>query len=217
MAKRNRSAADSDTRASENHTPSSPTRPPVCCIYCSRESHPEKLLVTNWATWEGAASFLEALIEDQEGEPKWLKHKQGRWTQLVWPSGLTVTCRDDKLLEKLSTATTSWSLPEPYLSQIRAFLGDGAIIGADHERRPKERGGDPAAPKTPRVKADKAPSKSSTRPVGFVHIADLVPDVKPPHARQALRSLQWEKPDYGWWFAPTDADRVSKAIKGALK
>jgi len=215
MARRNRRAADPDTRAADAHTPSSPTRPPVVCIYCSREANPEKLLVINWATWVSAASFLEALIEDEEGEPKWLKHKAGRWTQLVWPSGLTVTTRDDETLEKLAEAESGWELPEPYTSMIRQFLGDGPVIGADHERRPKERGED--GEKKPRVKKDKAPSAASNRPAGFVHIAELVPDVKPPHARAALRTLKWTKPEYGWWFAPSDKDRVSKAIKGALK
>jgi len=217
MARRNRSAAATDTRASDAHTPSSPSRPPIVTIYCGREDNPEKLLVVSWSTWAGAAAFLETLIENQEGEPKWLKHKSGRWTQLVWPEGLTVTTRDDDTLEKLAEADTDWELPEPYVGMIAQFLGDGPVVGADHERRPKERGGDPDNPKPRREKKDKAPSKSANRPAGFVHIAELVPDVKPPHARAALRTLKWTKPEYGWWFAPSDKDRVSKAIKGALK
>lgn len=216
MARRERSAAHSDTRASDAHTPSSPSRPPVICIYCSRQERDDKLLVISWATWESAAGFLEKLIEDQEGEPKWLKHKSGRWTQLVWPSGLTVTTRDDDTLEKLAEADSGdFELPEPYVSQIRQFLGDGAPVGTDYERRPKERGAD--GERKPRVKKDKAPSKSSNRPAGYVHISELVPDVQPPHARAALRTLKWTKPEYGWWFDPSRQAEVSKAIKGALK
>lgn len=214
MARRNRSAADSNPRAIDSHTPSSPSRPPVVCIYCSREDRDDKLLVTGWATWEGAAGFLEALIESQEGEPKWLKHKAGRWTQLVWPSGLVVTTRSDDTLEKLAEADSGdFELPEPYLGQIAAFLGEGTPVAADHERRPKERGEE----RTPRTPREKKPSKSSGRPAGYVHIGELVPDVEAAHARAALRTLKWTKPEYGWWFDPARAKEVSKAIKGALK
>lgn len=213
MARRNRSAADSDPQAFDGHTPSSPSRPPVVTIYCSRADREDKILITSWATWVGAASFLEALIADQEGEPKWLKHKLGRWTQLVWPSGLTVTTRSDDSLERLVEQETSWELPEPYLGEIRQFLGDAELVGNDHERRPKERG----EPRAKRERKEKAPSKASNRPSNFVHIAELVPDVSPPHARQALRSLRWEKPEYGWWFDPARGKEISKAIKGALK
>lgn len=213
MAKRSRPAADRDTRAADAHTPSSPSRPPVVAIYCTRQDREDKLLVSSWATWAGAAAFLETLIENEEGEPKWLKHKSGRWTQLVWPSGLTVSTRDDETLEQLAEAETDWTLPEPYCSEITQFLGDGVPVGADHERRPKERG----EAKAPREKKDKVPSKSASRPSGFVHIAELVPDVQPAHARAALRTLAWTKPDYGWWFDPSRRAEVAKAIKGALK
>jgi hypothetical protein len=215
MARRNRSAAGSDTRAPDSHTPSSPTRPPIVSIYCGREDAADKLLVTSWATWAGAAAFLETLIEDQEGEPKWLKHRLGRWTQLVWPSGLTVTTRDDDTLEKLAEAETTWTLPEPYVSEIRQFLGDGPVLGAEFERRPKERGiPDPSKP--PREKKEKKPSGPKA-PAGWLHVSALVPDVQPPVARAALRSLGWTKPAFGWWFDPAEQIKVTKAIKGAIK
>lgn len=217
MARRNRSAAEEDTRAPDAHTPSSPSRPPIVCIYCRREDRDDKVLVIGWATWAGAASFLEALIEDQEGEPKWLKHKTGRWTELAWPSGLRVTCRDDNALEKLTETETDWVLPEPYTGMISQFLNDNVPVGADFERRPKERADPDAPPREKRAKKDKPAPKASNRPAGYVHIAELVPDVKPPHARAALRTLKWTKPEYGWWFAPSEKARVEKAIKGALK
>lgn len=214
MARRQRSAAESDTRALDAHTPSSPSRPPVVSIYCRREDRDDKFLVVSWATWESAAGFLEKLIEDQEGEPKWLKHKLGRWTELAWESGLRVSTRSDDTLEKLAEAESGdFELPEPHVQQILQFLGDGVPVANDHERRPKERGGE-RAPREPR---EKKPKKSDGRPAGFVHISELVPDVSPPHARQALRSLKWDKPEYGWWFDPARAKEVSKAIKGALK
>ena len=139
MARRNRSAADSDPQAFDGHTPSSPSRPPVVTIYCSRADREDKILITSWATWVGAASFLEALIADQEGEPKWLKHKLGRWTQLVWPSGLTVTTRSDDSLERLVEQETSWELPEPYLGEIRQFLGDQGSIEVKNNREIADR------------------------------------------------------------------------------
>lgn len=218
MARRKRPAAESDTRALDAHTPSSPSRPPVVCVYCSRESNADKLLIVSWATWEGAASFLEALIENEEGEPKWLKHRLGRWTQLVWPSGLTITTRSDETLEKLVETETDWELPEPYTGMVRQFLSDSPVVGADFERRPKERGSDPDKPKRTRgVKKERAPTKASNRPENFVHISELVPDVEAAHARAALRTLKWTKPEYGWWFDPARKAEVGKAIKGALK
>lgn len=216
MARRDRSAADRDTQAADRHTPSSPSRPPVVTIYCSRQDREDKVLIVSWATWQSAAGFLEAIIEDQEGEAKWLKHKLGRWTQLVWPSGLTVTTRDDKTLEKLAEADSGdFTLEEPYLGMIRQFLSDSEPVANDYERRPKERG--EKSERKPREPREKRAKKSDNRPAGFVHVSELVPDVSPPHARQALRSLKWEKPDYGWWFDPSRAKEVSKAIKGALK
>ena len=215
MARRNRPAVESDTSAFDFYSPSSPSRPPVVAIYARREDNPDKILITSWASWKGAAAFLEALIQDQEGEPKWLKHKGGRWTQLTWPSGLIVTTRNDATLEKLVETETTWELPEPYLGQIRQFLGNAVPVAAEHERRPRERGEKTErAPRTPR---EKTPTKSSNRPAGLVHIAELVPDVSPAHARAALRTLKWTKPEYGWWFEPSRAAEVSKAIKGALR
>lgn len=213
MARRKRSAVEADTRAVDYHTPSSPSRPAVVCIYCSRQDNPDKILVITWATWVSAASWFELLIENEEGEPKWLKHPLGRWTQLVWPSGLTVTCRSDDLLERLVEEEGGWTVPEPYVGSIRQFLSDAPV--ADTSIRPRERG----APKErkERVAREKAPTKASNRPAGYVHVSELVPDVTPPHARQALRSLGWDKPEYGWWFDPARGKEVSKAIKGALK
>lgn len=212
MARRNRPAADSNPGTSERHYPSAPSRPPVVCIYCSREDNPDKILITTWATWEGAASFFEYLIKDQEDEPKWLKHKQGRWTQLVWSSGLVVTCRSDELLERLCETETDWTLPEPDRGRVTQFLSNSPVVGSDHERRPKTRGEE----KPKREPKEKKPAGPKA-PAGWLHVSELVPDVEAPHARAALRKLGWAKPAFGWWFDPKRKDEVAKAIKGALK
>ena len=217
MARRNRSAADRDPSSLDQHTPSSPSRPPIVCIYCSRQERDDKLLVISWATWESAAGFLEKLIEDQEDEPKWLKHKLGRWTELAWASGLRVSTRSDDTLEKLAEADSGdFELPEPYAGMISQFLSDGPVVGADHERRPKERG-DPDKPREPRTPREPRVKKSDNRPANYVHIGELVPDVEATHARAALRTLGWTKPEYGWWFDPARRAEITKAIKGALK
>jgi len=215
MARRQRSAADSDTRTAESHTPSSPSRPPVVCLYLYRL---EKRLVVSWATFEGAAAFLEYLAQDFKDPAafRWIKHSVTRRTGIHWDhEGVRLEADSEEALEKLIETETSWELPEPYTGMIRQFL-------SDHVIEPDERSTEGRAARKPRrapgePKPPKAPSKSDTRPVGFVHISELVPDVPPPHARAALRKLAWAKPDYGWWFAQSDKDRVSKAIKGALK
>jgi len=213
MARRNRPAVESDTSAFDFYSPSSPSRPPVVAIYARREDNPDKILITSWASWKGAAAFLEALIQDQEGEPKWLKQSVTRYTELAWASGLRVTCRNDEHLEKLVEQETDLVLPEPYAGQVRQFLGDNAPVAADHERRPKERG-DEKEKREPREPREK---KTPGRPDGWLHVSDILPEVEASHARAALRKLKWEKPAFGWWFDPKTKAEVGKAIKGALK
>lgn len=215
MARRNRQAVDRDPSSLDQHTPSSPSRPPVVCIYCRREDNPDKVLIVPWATWEGAASFFEAVVQDQEDEPRWLKQPESRFTELAWSSGLRVRCGSERQLEKLCDQETDVEMSEPYLSQIAQFLSDAPVVGEEHTRRPKERS--ERGEKKPREKKAPREKKTPDRPAGFVHVSELVPDVEPPHARAALRSLKWEKPSYGWWFDPSRAKEVSKAIKGALK
>lgn len=213
MARRNRPAADSNPGTSERHYPSAPSRPPVVCIYCSREDNPDKILITTWSTWEAGASFLEYLIKDQEDEPKWLKHKSGLWVQLVWASGLVVTTRSIASLERLCETETDCTLPEVEQQKIAQFLSNSAPVAADHERRPKTRGEDKPE-REPRALREK---KTPSRPEGWLHVSDILPEVEPAHARAALRKLGWAKPAFGWWFAPAEKDKVAKAIKGALK
>ena len=213
MARRNRSTADLDTRASDAHTPSSPSRPPIICLYLYRR---DKRLIVSWATYEGAAAFLEYLVQDFAAPDKfkWRKESVTRRVGIVWEDeGVRLEADTEAGLERLIEADTTWELPEPYTSQLRQFL-------SDHVVEPDERSTEGRAAKQRRPRGEPRPAKepkSAARPVGFVHIAELVPDVSPPHARAALRKLAWDKPEYGWWFAPGDAARVSKAIKGALK
>lgn len=213
MARRERSAAHSDTRASDAHTPSSPSRPPVICLYLYRL---DKRLVISWATFEGAAAFLEYLVQDFSDPTryKWSKHHLTRRVGLNWETeGVRLEADSEANLERLIDTETTWELPEPYTSMIRQFLSDRVIEPderstegrAAKQRRPR---GEPKPPREP---------KSAARPVGYVHIAELVPDVSPPHARAALRKLAWAKPDYGWWFDPARKTEITKAIKGALK
>lgn len=215
MARRNRPAADRDTRAPDAHTPSSPTRPPVICLYCYRR---DKRIIISWATLEGAAAFLEYLVQDfaTPDKFKWVKSDATRRTGLLWENeGVRVEADTEAGLERLIETETTWELPEPYTSQIAQFM-------SDHVVEPDDRSTEARAAKKQRrargePKPDKPPTKASSRPADFVHVSELVPDVAPPHARAALRTLGWPKPDYGWWFALSDKDRVTKAIKGALK
>lgn len=213
MARRKGRAADPDTRAVDAHSPSSPTRPPVICLYAYRA---DKRIICSWATFEGAAAFLEYLVQDfvTPDKFKWVKSDITRRTGLLWETeGVRLEADTEAGLEKLIETETSWELPEPYTSQIAQFMSDRVIEpderSTEGRRKPKRERGEPKPPKPP--------TKASTRPDGYIHISELVPDVAPPHARAALRTLGWTKPEYGWWFAPSEQARVSKAIKGALK
>ena len=214
MARRKRSAVEADTRAVDYHTPSSPSRPPVTCLYVYRG---EKRCIVSWATFEGAAAFLEYLVKDIEDPSafRWIKHSVTRRTGLVWDGyGLRVEAGTEAELETLIETETSWELPEPYRGMISQLWSDKVPEPDAHSSEARAARKAERANKDPRAKKE---PKSSSRPEGWLHVSEVVPDVEPSHARAALRSLKWEKPDFGWWFDPKRKAEVAKAIKGALK
>ena len=83
MARRKQQAAEANQRVATDHSPSSPSRPPVTCLYVYRG---EKRCIVSWATFEGAAAFLEYLVKDLEDPSafRWIKHSVTRRTGLVW-------------------------------------------------------------------------------------------------------------------------------------
>jgi hypothetical protein len=211
MARRERSAAEAGSRPSAIHTPSSPSRPPILCVYASRS---DKQYIVPWATYEGAAAFIEALVAE-EPDPtdyKWVRSEAPtRRVGIVYPSGLRIEGDSEAGFEKALETETSWELPDPYRSEVRQFLSDYKPAPDDRstESRAARRTREPREPKPKREAGPKAPD-------GYVHVSTLLPDVQPPHARAALRKLGWEKPAYGWWFPAGDTKTI-KAIKGALK
>lgn len=214
MAKRSRQAVERDPSAPDLHTPSSPSRPPVTCLYVYRG---EKRLIVSWATFEGAASFLEYLVKDIEDPTafRWIKHSVTRRTGLVWDGyGLRVEAGTEQELETLIETETSWELPEPYTRQIAQLWSDKV---PEPDANSSEARAERKAQRANKEPREKKQPKSSSRPEGWLHVADIVPDVEPSHARAALRSLKWEKPEFGWWFDPARTKEVAKAIKGALK
>ena len=210
MARRKQQAVERDPSAVDAHTPSSPSRPPVTCLYVYRG---EKRCIVSWATFEGAAAFLEYLVKDIEDPSafRWIKHSVTRRTGLVWDGyGLRVEAGTEQELETLIETETEWVLQEPYRGMITQLWSDKVPEPDAHpsEARAERRA---ARAECPREK------KTPERPEGWLHVSKVVPDVEPSHARAALRSLGWEKPDFGWWFDPKRKDEVAKAIKGALK
>lgn len=211
MARRKQQATERDPGAVDAHTPSSPQRPPVINLYVYRG---EKRCVVGWATFEGAAAFLEYLVKDLE-DPlafKWIKHSVTRRTGLSWGE-LRVEAETEEALERLIETETDWVLPDNYRGMITQLWSDKVpepdsnSSEARAARKAERANKEPRAPKTPR---------SAGRPEGWLHVSEII-DCEPSHARAALRKLGWAKPDFGWWFDPKRKDEVAKAIKGALK
>ena len=213
MARRKQQAVEANQRVATDHTPSSPSRPPVTCLYVYRG---EKRCIVSWATFEGAAAFLEYLVKDIEDPSafRWIKHSVTRRTGLVWDGyGLRVEAGTEAELETLIETETDWVLPEPYRGMITQLWSDKVPEPDPHSSEARAERKAARANKEPREK--KAP-KSAGRPEGWLHVSEVI-DCEPSHARAALRKLGWEKPDFGWWFDPKRKDEVAKAIKGALK
>ena len=211
MARQRRSAAEASPRSAEHHTPSSPSRPPIICIYAWRS---DKCLITPWATIEGAAAQIEHLVA-QEPDPADYKYvkSQGptRRTGIYYPSGLRIEADTEAGLEEAIAFEPLWELPEPYVSQARQFLSDHVVEPDDRSTEGRAR-----RTRTPRGEPKPKREAGPKAPAGHVHVSELLPDVEPAHARAALRKLGWAKPDYGWWFAAGDKKTIA-AIKGALK
>ena len=211
MARRKQQAAEANQRVATDHTPSSPSRPPVTCLYVYRG---EKRCIVSWATFEGAAAFLEYLVKDIEDPSafRWIKHSVTRRTGLVWDGyGLRVEAGTEAELETLIETETDWVLPENYRRQITQLWSDKVPEPDAHSSEARAERKAARANKEPREK------KTPERPEGWLHVSEVVPDVEPSHARAALRKLGWEKPEFGWWFDPKRKAEVAKAIKGALK
>lgn len=214
MARRKQQAAERDPSSPDTHTPSSPSRPPVTCLYVYRG---EKRCIVSWATFEGAAAFLEYLVKDLEDPSafRWIKHSVTRRTGLVWDGyGLRVEAGTEAELETLIETETSWELPEPYRGMIAQLWSDKVPEPDAHSSEARAERKAQRANKEPRAKKE---PKSSSRPEGWLHVSDILPGVEPSHARAALRKLGWNKREFGWWFDPKRKDEVVKAIKGALK
>lgn len=213
MARRKQQAAERNPSASDAHTPSSPSRPPVTSLYVYRG---EKRCVVSWATFEGAAAFLEYLVKDIEDPTafRWLKDSVTRRTGLVWDGyGLRVEAGTEAELETLIETETDWMLPENYRGMIAQLWSDKIAEPDPHSSEARAARKAERASKEPREK--KTP-KSAARPEGWLHVSEVI-DCEPAHARAALRKLGWEKPEFGWWFDPKRKAEVAKAIKGALK
>ena len=213
MARRKQQAAEANQRVATDHTPSSPSRPPVTCLYVYRG---EKRCIVSWATFEGAAAFLEYLVKDIEDPSafRWIKHSVTRRTGLVWDGyGLRVEAGTEAELETLIETETSWELPEPYRGMIAQLWSDKVPEPDVHSSEARAARKAERANKEPRAPKEK---KSAARPEGWLHVSSII-DCEPSHARAALRKLGWDKPDFGWWFDPKRKAEVVKAIKGALK
>lgn len=213
MARRKQQAAEANQGVATDHTPSSPSRPPVTCLYVYRG---EKRCIVSWATFEGAAAFLEYLVQDIEDPSafRWIKHSVTRRTGLVWDGyGLRVEAGTEAELETLIETETDWMLPEPYRGMINQLWSDKVPEPDAHSSEARAERKAARANKEPREK--KVP-RSASRPEGWLHVSEVI-DCEPSHARAALRKLGWDKPDFGWWFDPKRKDEVAKAIKGALK
>lgn len=214
MARRNRSAADTSTRAPEIHTPSSPSRPPVICIYAWRS---DKCLIVSWATIHGAASFIEALVDQEDDQTAYRYVKSEAPTRrvgIVYESGLRIEADTEAGLEAALDYEVTWELAEPYRSQVKQFLSDHVLEPDD--RSTEGRAARKKAPRGERTPVERKP-KGPGVPAGYLHVSAILPDVEPAHARAALRKLGWAKPAYGWSFDPAETKKVATAIKGALK
>lgn len=216
MARRERSAADQDQEAAHRHSPSSPSRPPVVNLYVYRG---EKRCIVGWATFEGAAAFLEYLVKDIEDPTafKWIKASITRRTGLEWPgTGLRVEAETEAALERVIETETEWVLPENYRRMVTQLWSDKT---AEPDSNSSEARAARKAERAERKNEPRAPREKKTpaRPEGWLHVSEICGDVAAPHARAALRQLKWEKPAFGWYFDPKRASEVNKAIKGALK
>ncbi len=213
MARRERSATQGSTPASNNHTPSSPSRPPVICIYAYRPE--DRLYISSWATIQGAAALIEALTQDEPDPADFTYVKSQAPTRRVgikYNSGLRIEADTEAGLEEAIETEVTWELPEPYHSMVKQFLGDTVVAPDDRSTEGRK------AKKAPRTRGEPKPQREAgpKAPVGYVHVSSILPDVEPAHARAALRKLGIPKPDYGWWFAPDDKSIVTK-IRSALK
>lgn len=204
MARRRRRAESSSRTTSEYIEPSSPQRPPTSCLYYHKDGRD---LIVNFCHDGAAAKHLE-LASEGEGSHSWRKDFAGRQS-LIFESGLTVRASDLAELERIFETEPIDELPEEHARAIARFKSEHQREYVPHLTRKQKR---ELREKTPRAeKPARLPKPDTSGLLGVSWLAEKL-GVEGKDVRVALRA-QVKKPDIGWLWDPTEAEKIAKSLK----
>lgn len=202
---RRRKRTENDPRPVAGYIePSSPQRPPTSCLYFHKDGRD---LIVNFCHDGAAARYLE-LVGEGEGPYRWRKDEAGRHA-IIYESGIVARASSLEELERIIESDPLDELPEPHERNIANFKSDHVREYVPRETRKQKRerrAGEEREPKQPRL-----PKPDTSGLVGVSWLAEKL-NVEGKDVRVALRA-QFKKPDIGWLWDPTEAEKVLKSLK----
>lgn len=202
MARRRRRAEDDPRPVSGYIEPSSPQRPPTSCLYFHKDGRD---LIVNFCHDGASARYLE-LVGEGEGSYRWRKDEAGRHA-LIYENGLIARASSLEELERIIESDPLEELPDPHVRDIHRFKSDHRREYVPHlTRKQRREAREPREPKQPRL-----PKPDTSGLLGVSWLAEKL-NVEGKDIRVALRA-QFKKPDIGWLWDPTEAEKVLKSLK----
>lgn len=199
---RRRKRTENDPRPVAGYIePSSPQRPPTSCLYFHKDGRD---LIVNFCHDGASARYLE-LVSEGEGSYRWRKDEAGRHA-LIYEGGLVARASSLEELERIIETEPLDELPDPHVRDIHRFKSDHVREYVPRETRKQKRERREKTEKVPRL-----PKPDTSGLLGVSWLAERL-NVEGKDVRVALRA-QFKKPDIGWLWDPTEAEKVLKSLK----
>lgn len=201
--------------------PNGPKKPGIYVLYIDWPEF-NRSYIPIYALTYGAKRHLDILLEGLEYEivedPKLMKLvDDGRW--LVAENGIRVRCsRLQEILDHEDfPEEEAWEMEERHVRSIKAFRQEKVNIprkGFEPDTTDATDEGDNSS--VVRVKKIKREVKRAPRelPTGMISVAEIAESLNmlPREARARLRKAEVEKPDNGWVWSKTEAEKIKKLI-----
>ena len=201
VARRRRRAEDDPRPVGGYIEPSSPQRPPTSCLYFHKDGRD---LIVNFCHDGASARYLE-LVGEGEGSYRWRKDEAGRHA-IIYESGLVARASSLEELERIIETEPLDELPDPHVRDIYRFKSDHVREYVPRETRKQKRERREKTEKVPRL-----PKPDTSGLLGVSWLAEKL-GVEGKDVRVALRA-QVKKPDIGWLWDPTEAEKIAKSLK----
>jgi len=192
-------------------------------FYCYNAD--DRFMFINFHSAYAAKAFLDMIIDG--AEYKWLRNNE-----LLTEKGMRIRGEQSDDLEraiehKLTPTEREWDVPDPLFTTVRQFIGrrvvvDDNVIKDPHEAVKVEQVTRTRAPKKERVPKPRdavAKAKAKVKSGEHITISEICEELgHPPRVcRAILRELKVPKPDHGWAWSKSEAEKIRSRLKQRLR